>query len=297
MSTIRSFLFVPGDSDRKLAKGSQSPADALILDLEDSVADSRTAIARGMVLDYLKAHPDRSKQQIWVRINPIHTPKALQDLAAIVPGAPDGIVQPKTDGGADCTLLDHYLTALEVSSGVPRGKAKILAVATETAASVFTLGSYQNSTPRLAGMTWGSEDLPAALGASSNLGRDGQLDLTYRMVRSLCLAGAVAANVQPIDTVMPDFRNAKGLEEESKAARRAGFTGKMAIHPDQVAVINQAFTPSEEEVAFARRVVQLFADNPGAGTIGLDGKMLDMPHLKQARRVLELAIGASQRAR
>jgi citrate lyase subunit beta/citryl-CoA lyase len=297
MTTLRSFLFVPGDSDRKLAKGSQSPADALILDLEDSVAESRTAIARGTVLEYLKAHPDRSKQQIWVRINPIHMPKSLQDLAAIVPGAPDGIVLPKTDGGADCTLCDHYLTALEVASGVARGRVKILAVATETAASVFTLGSYQGSTPRLAGMTWGAEDLPAALGASTNQGPDGQLDLTYRMVRSLCLAGAVAAGVQPIDTVKADFRDSKGLEEDSKASRRAGFTGKMAIHPDQVAVINAAFTPSEEEVAFARRVVQLFADNPGAGTIGMDGKMLDMPHLKQAKRVLELAISASQRAR
>lgn len=295
MSSFRSMLFVPGDSERKLAKGSQSPTDALILDLEDSVADSRTAVARGMVLDYLKSHPDRSRQQLWVRINPIQAPKALHDLAAIVPGAPDGIMLPKADSAEHAVLLDHYLTALEVASGVPLGKIKIISVATETPASVFTLGSYQGATPRLAGMTWGSEDLPAALGASTNRDPDGQLDLTCRIVRSLCLAGAVAAGVQPIDTIVADFRDLDGLSEICKAARRAGFTGKMAIHPDQVPVINAAFTPSGEEVAFAQRVVRAFADNPGVGTVGLDGKMLDMPHLKQAKRMLELAIAADKR--
>jgi citrate lyase subunit beta/citryl-CoA lyase len=295
MSTLRSFLFVPGDSERKLAKAGQSPVDALILDLEDSVADSRTTVARGMVLEYLKARRDRSGQQIWVRVNPIHSPKALHDLAAVVPGAPDGIVLPKPDSAADAVLLDHYLTALEISAGVALGRAKIIPVATETAASVFALGSYQGATSRLAGLTWGAEDLPAALGASTNLGPDGQLDFIYRMAKSLCLAGAVAAGVQPIDTVSPDFRDLKKLEAECQTARRAGFTGKMAIHPDQVPVINLAFTPSDEEIAFARRVVQVFADNPGAGTIGLEGKMLDMPHLKQAKRVLELAIAAGKR--
>lgn len=295
MSSFRSMLFVPGDSERKLAKGGQSPTDALILDLEDSVADSRTAVARGMVLDYLKSHPDRSRQQLWVRINPIQAPKALHDLAAIVPGAPDGIMLPKADSAAHAVLLDHYLTALEVASGVPLGKIKIISVATETPASVFTLGSYQGATPRLAGMTWGSEDLPAALGASTNRDPDGQLDLTCRIVRSLCLAGAVAAGVQPIDTIVADFRDLDGLAETCKWARRAGFTGKMAIHPDQVPVINAAFTPSPEEVSFAQRVVQAFADNPGIGTVGLEGKMLDMPHLKQAKRVLELAIAADKR--
>jgi len=295
MSSFRSMLFVPGDSERKLAKGSQSPTDALILDLEDSVADSRTAVARGMVLDYLKSHPDRSRQQLWVRINPIQAPKALHDLAAIVPGAPDGIMLPKADSAEHAVLLDHYLTALEVASGVPLGKIKIISVATETPASVFTLGSYQGATPRLAGMTWGSEDLPAALGASTNRDPDGQLDLTCRIVRSLCLAGAVAAGVQPIDTIVADFRDLDGLSEICKAARRAGFTGKMAIHPDQVPVINAAFTPSPEEVSFAQRVVRAFADNPGVGTVGLDGKMLDMPHLKQAKRMLELAIAADKR--
>jgi citrate lyase subunit beta / citryl-CoA lyase len=296
MTTLRSMLFVPGDSERKLAKGSQSPADALILDLEDAVADSRTAIARGMVLEYLKSRPDRARQQIWVRVNPIHSPKALHDLAAVVAGAPDGIVLPKPDSAADAVLLDHYLTALEISAGVALGRIKIVSVATETAASVFALGSYQGATPRLAGMTWGAEDLPAALGASTNLGPDGQLDITYRMVRSLCLAAAVAAGVQPLDTVSPDFRDLKALNAECQAARRAGFTGKIAIHPDQVPVINAAFTPSAEELAFAQRVVKAFTDNPGAGTIAIDGKMLDMPHLKQAKRVLELAIAASKRA-
>ena len=295
MSTIRSFLFVPGDSERKLAKAGTSPVDALILDLEDSVAETRILIARQMVREYLAAHRDRSRCKLWVRVNPIHGPKALHDLAAIMPGAPDGIMLPKPDSAADAVLLDHYLTALEVACGAGLGRTRILAVATETAASVFNLGSYQGATPRLAGLTWGAEDLSAALGASTNQDVSGELDLTYRLVRSLCLAGAVAAGVQPIDGVRPDFRDAKGLEQECLAARRAGFTGKMAIHPDQVPVINAAFTPSAEEVAHARRVVQAFADAPGAGVVGLDGKMLDMPHLKQAKRVLELAIAADQR--
>jgi citrate lyase subunit beta / citryl-CoA lyase len=296
MATFRSMLFVPGDSERKLAKGSQSPADALILDLEDAVADSRTAVARGMVREYLKSRPDRSKQQLWVRINPIHTPKALHDLAGVVPGGPDGIVLPKTDSAADAVLLDHYLTALEIASGVPLGRIRIVPVATETPASVFALGSFQGATPRLVGMTWGAEDLPAALGASTNRDPDGKLDFTCRMVRSLCLAAAVAAGVQPLDTVSPDFRDLEALQAECQASRRAGFTGKIAIHPDQVPIINAAFTPSAEELAFAQRVVKAFADHPGAGTIAIDGKMLDMPHLKQAKRVLELAITASQRA-
>jgi len=294
MTALRSMLFVPGDSDRKLAKGSQSPADALVLDLEDAVADSRTAIARGMVLDYLKSHPDRARQQLWVRINPIQSPKALHDLAAIVPGAPDAVMLPKADDSRHAVLLDNYLTALEVSSGVALGRIKIIAVATETPASVFTLGSYQGATPRLAGMTWGAEDLPAALGASTNRDPDGELDLTCRLVRTLCLAGAVAAGVQPIDTVAPNFRDLDAFAEECRASRRAGFTAKMAIHPDQVPVINREFTPSAEEIEFARRVVQAFADG-GTGTVALDGKMLDMPHLKQARRVLDLAIAADKR--
>ncbi|MGE0801888.1 MAG: CoA ester lyase [Lautropia sp.] len=285
---LRSLLFIPGDSDRKLAKGAGSGADALILDLEDSVAASRTAVARGLVTDYLRAHPGPRRQQLWVRINPLSTSSALPDLA-VVAGAPDGILLPKVDGPADVVRLGHYLDALEVREGIAPGSIRIIPIATETAPSLFTLGSYAGCSARLAGMTWGAEDIAAALGATSNRRPDGSYDTVFELAGALCLAGAVAADVQPIDTIFADFGNVAGLEQEALTARRRGFTGKMAIHPAQVAPINAAFTPSAEDLDWARRVVALFAENPGVGTIGLDGKMLDMPHLKQARRVLALA--------
>ncbi len=281
---MRSFLFVPGDSERKLVKGAASGADALVLDLEDSVPADRIEIARGMVREYLEAPRDRQSTRLWVRINPLSTEKALPDLAAIVRGAPDGILLPKVTGPADLTLLDSYLTALEVREGVERGSIKVLLVATETAPAVFNLGKFGGLTPRLWGMTWGAEDLSAALGASTNRDESGELEFTYRVARSFCLLGAVAAEVEPIDTVFTNFKDIDGLIRESQAARRAGFTGKIAIHPDQVEPINRSFTATAQEVEYARRVVEAFAS--GAGTVGLDGKMLDMPHLKQARRIL-----------
>ncbi|HEY2663610.1 MAG TPA: CoA ester lyase [Candidatus Binataceae bacterium] len=287
MNVLRSMLFVPGDSERKLVKGGSSKADALILDLEDSVPQDRITLARSLVLEYLSAHHDRARQQLWVRVNPLSTPKALPDLAAIVAGAPDGILLPKTESAADAVLAGHYLTALETREGVEVGAIKILPVATETPAAMFTLGGYAGSTPRLWGMTWGAEDLPAAVGASTNRDPNGDLDFPYKLARALCLMAATSAGVQPIDTVYTDFRDPEGLRRESEQARRSGFTGKIAIHPDQVDVINAAFTPAADEVAYAKRVVEAFSK--GAGTIGLDGKMLDMPHLKQARRVLEIA--------
>jgi citrate lyase subunit beta/citryl-CoA lyase len=281
---LRSMLFVPGDSERKLAKGEGSGADALVLDLEDSVPAPRIAIARSMVREYLGGARDRSRQELWVRINPLTTDKALPDLAAITAGAPDGILLPKTTSADDVVVLDHYLSALEVRESVTQGSIRIVAVATETPAAMFTLGTFAGCSPRLAGLTWGAEDLSAALGASTNRDDDGNLDFTYRLARSLCLAAAVSANVQPIDTVFVDFRDSEGLARESRAALRAGFTGKIAIHPDQVAIINAAFTPTPEDIAHAKRVIEAFAN--GAGTVALDGKMLDMPHLKQAQRVL-----------
>lgn len=284
---LRSMLFVPGDSERKLAKGQASGADALVLDLEDAVAAERTAIARSMVCDFLRAHSDRSRLQLWVRINPISTPKALPDLAAIVAGAPDGILLPKVDSAGDVILADHYLSALETREGVGAGTIGIIAVATETPASMFSLGGYTGCSPRLAGMTWGAEDLPAAVGASTNQDERGELDFTYRLARSLCLLGATAAGIQPIDTVFVNFKDPEGLRKESLAAMRAGFTGKIAIHPDQVGVINEAFTPGAEDIAHAKRVVEAFAK--GVGTVALDGMMLDMPHLKQAQRILSMA--------
>ena len=286
---LRSLLFVPGDSPRKMEKALGCAADGLILDLEDSVAPDRTALARGEVHGFLAAHAERPAQQLWVRVNPLTTEKALPDLAAVVKAAPDGIVLPKCDGADTLRRLDHYLDALEAAAGLERGRTRIIAVVTETAKSLFTLDSYTGVTPRLAGMIWGAEDLAAALGASTNRLEDGSYEFTYQLARSLCLAGAAAAGVLAFDSIWGDFRDQAGLAADSVRARRAGFGGKIAIHPDQVATINAAFTPSSEEIAWAERVVAAFDSNPGIGTIGLDGKMLDMPHLKQARHVLETA--------
>lgn len=285
---LRSMLFVPGDSERKLAKGEASGADALILDLEDAVAPSRTHIARDMTLAYLRSRASRGAQQLWVRINPLSTPAALLDLM-VVAGAPDGIVLPKVTSSADIVQLAHYLDALEVREGVAQGHIRIMPVATETPQSLFALASYEGCSARLAGLTWGAEDIAAALGASTNRRPDGEYDSVYQLARSLCLAGAVAAGVQPIDTIWADFGDEPGLVKDSKAARQRGFTGKIAIHPKQVAAINAAFTPSDEELAWSKKVVELFESNPGLGTVGLEGKMLDMPHLKQAQAVIALS--------
>ena len=285
---LRSMLFIPGDSERKLSKGEASPADALILDLEDSVAPDRTPVARGLVRAYLDARPGRPGQQLWVRINPLSTEKALPDLVAVAGGAPDGILVPKPDSAADLVVLDHYLTALEAREGIERNRIKLIPVATETARAVFALGSYAGCSARLVGMTWGAEDLSAALGASTNKASPGIYAFTYEMARSLCLAGAVAAEVQPLDTLYTDFRDTDGLEADCLVSRQLGFTGRIAIHPDQVATINAGYSPSPEEVAHAQRVVDAFAAAPGTGVVGLDGKMLDMPHLVQARRLLAM---------
>ena len=288
---LRSWLFVPGDSERKLEKGRDNPADALILDLEDSVSKDRQQVAREMVCAYLKSRPDRSRQRLWVRINPLDTPLALPDLAAVMPGAPDGICLPKVYSAAEVNTLAHYLSALEAREGLPIGSTRIISVATETAASLLTFHTYLDRvSDRLAALTWGGEDLAAALGASDNRNPvTGGYDDPYLMAKSLCLAAARAIGAQPVGVVHVNFRDLAGLEADCLRDRRAGFVGKIAIHPDQCAVINRAFTPSDEEVAFARRVIDLFEKNPGLGTIGLEGKMLDMPHLKQARNVIALA--------
>ncbi len=288
---IRSWLFVPGDSERKQAKGRENPADALILDLEDSVAQDRQQVARDMVRSFLQANPDRSRQKLWVRINPLDTEASLPDLAAVMPGAPDGICLPKVYSAADVDTLSKYLDALEAREGLPRGSTKILSVATETAASLLTFHTYLNNPlNRLVGMTWGGEDLAAALGASDNRHPvTGDYDDPYLMAKSLCLAAARAIGAQPVGVVYVDYRDLSGLAADCQRDRRAGFVGKIAIHPDQAEVINRAFTPSDDEVAHARRVVDVFERNPGLGTVGLEGKMLDMPHLKQARNLLALA--------
>ena len=283
---LRSFLFVPGDSEKKLGKGQDSGADALILDLEDSVAPTRKGLAREMVAAYLVAHAGASAPQNWVRINPLDE-GGVDDLAGIVRPGLHGIMIPKIDGPADVVRLGHYLDVLESREGLVAGSVKILPVATETARAPFGLGAFAGlSLPRLYGLTWGAEDLSTALGASTNRDETGGFSFTYRMVRSLCLMAAKAAGVEAVETLYADFRDSDGLSAHSAAAAREGFTGRIAIHPAQVAGINAAFSPSGDEVAHARRVVEAFAAQPDVGTVGLDGMMLDIPHLKQAQLVL-----------
>jgi citrate lyase subunit beta/citryl-CoA lyase len=282
---MRSWLFVPGDSAGKIAKARGVGADVLILDLEDSVALPRKAEAREGVAAALREA--RAGQLIYVRVNPFGSGMVLADLAAVMPAGPDGIVLPKTDSGADVAVVSHYLDAFEAAFGLADGRTKILPIATETGKSVFALGSYADR--RLAGLTWGAEDLPAAVGAASGREADGGLTDLCRLARSLCLAGAAASGVAAIETVYPDFRDLDGLREYVARGRRDGFVGMMAIHPAQVKIINELMTPGEGEIDYAQSVVALFARNPGAGVVALDGKMLDMPHLIQARRVLAMA--------
>tara|TARA_B100000029_G_scaffold482394_1_gene532320 strand:- start:512 stop:1402 length:891 start_codon:yes stop_codon:yes gene_type:complete len=287
---IRSWLFVPGDSEKKLKRARENEADALILDLEDAVSDDRQEIARSMVCDFLKKNMDRSRQKLYVRCNPLDTGFALPDLAAVMPGRPDGICLPKVYSAKDINTLCNYLSALEASENIEQMSTKIFPVATETAASVLTFHTYLDGvSERLIGMTWGAEDLAAALGASNNRDPDGEYDEVYKQVKGLCLATCRAIGVQPIGALVTNFRDDKALENDCLRDRKAGFIGKIAIHPSQPPIINKAFTPSEDEVSHAVRVIELFEANPGVGTLGMDGKMLDMPHLKQARAILELS--------
>jgi len=280
----RSLLFAPGDSERKITKAGASGADLVLLDLEDAVAEANKPAARALVAEHLKT-AERAQPQ-WVRINPLDTEHALADLAAIVPGRPDGIMLPKATR-AEAELLHHYLTALEAAHGLPQGSIRTIVVATETAPAIFGLGNY-GGCPRLAALTWGAEDSATALGATHNRDETGEYDFPYQVFRALALAGAAAASVTPIETIHGDFRDLDGLEKVAAKARRAGFRGMLAIHPDQVAVINTAFSPSPAEIERANRIVDAFTSHPGAGTIGLDGEMLDMPHLKRAQAVLAM---------
>lgn len=286
---FRSFLFVPGDSEKKLNKSESVAADVLILDLEDSVSAENKSAARILVRDYLQSHTDRSQKQLWVRINPVDQEEALDDLTAVLPGNPDGIIQPKTRSPDDLVLLDHYLTILEVQNKLEKGRIKILPVATETAEALFSMGQYNGCSNRLLGLTWGAEDLGAVLGSTTSKDESGHWSGPYQLAQSLCLLAAKAADVLPIDTLYTDFKDTAGLKADCDEGRKMGFLGKIAIHPDQIEVINQAFTPGKEEVEYARRIVALFDENPGAGTLALDGKMVDMPHLKHARRILALS--------
>jgi citrate lyase subunit beta/citryl-CoA lyase len=285
---LRSLLFVPGDSDRKLAKALDSAADALILDLEDAVAEVRKPIARGMVADYIRSYATQLGASLYVRMNPLDTPGAMADIATVcVPGLA-GIMLPKMQGFSDILRLGHCLDALEAAAGIEPGTVKIIPVATETPQAVLRMHGFERA-PRLAGVTWGAEDLSAAIGAVSNRDEDG-IDFSplYIWAGSLCLAAAAAAQTVAIDTLHANFRDEAGLKAACRMSRRRGFRGRIAIHPDQVDVINEAYSPSVAEFTHARRIVEAFAAQPEAGTLSIDGSMVDMPHLAQARRTLGL---------
>jgi citrate lyase subunit beta / citryl-CoA lyase len=284
---IRSLLFVPADSAKKLDKAMTSGADALIVDLEDSIAIDRKALGRNSAAAFLKdALAVKPRPFILVRVNGLQTDLTDADLDAIVPARPDGVMLPKAEGGACVVHTGAKLAVREATGGLPDGSVKILPIATETAAAMFLAGTFAGSSPRLMGLTWGAEDLSAKLGAQANRGTDGRFLDPYRLARVLCLIGAAAAEVPAVDTVYVDFRDEKGFRRECEEASRDGFTGKLAIHPAQVSIINELFTPSAAQIEKAEAIVAAFAANPGAGTIGLDGRMYDRPHLARARALL-----------
>lgn len=280
----RSFLFVPADSDRKLQKAVDVGADALIVDLEDSVIPAARPGARELAREFIVG-----KEQVWVRINAMDSGDAVLDLEAVMPSAPAGIVLPKPRGAQDAMELATILDRLEAVHGIKSGATRILPICTERPEALFTLDGYIDSTPRLAALSWGAEDLSVAVGASTNRDADGNWLPPYELARSLCLFAAAAANVQAIDTVFTDFHDAQGLARYAVCARRDGFAGMLAIHPAQVDVINSAFVPSQAELDRAQRIVAMFNEKPDAGTLSLDGQMIDRPHLIQAQRIIRFA--------
>jgi citrate lyase subunit beta/citryl-CoA lyase len=287
---MRSLLFVPADSPPKLAKALSCGADALILDLEDSVASARKEAARAGAAAFLAQTALQQKRpRLIVRINGLGSGLTDADLDAVVPSRPDAIMLPKAEGGASVIHVDAKLCAREALSGLAERTIAIVPIATETARSLFAAGTYRDASPRLLALTWGAEDLATDLGAEANRDGHGQLLDAYRLARTLCIAAAAAAGVPAIDTVYVDFRNDAGLRRECEDARRDGFTGKMAIHPGQVATINDVFTPGPDAIARAQAIIAAFAAAPGAGVVGIDGVMFDRPHLTKAERLLARA--------
>lgn len=282
----RSFLFVPADSKRKLEKAADSNADALIIDLEDSVASSERTGARKIASGFVSGHRDRN---VWVRINPLDTEDALADLRELMPAGPAGIVLPKPQSAKDAIQLAKLLDVFEQESELPQGQTQIMPIAMEQPAALFHLHEYINATPRLAGITWGAEDLSAALGASDNRDADGNWLPPYELARTLCLVAASAAGVAAIDTVFTDYKDVDGLARYASDARRDGFSGMLAIHPDQVDPINDAFVPSSKEIDRAKRIIELFAESPEAGVLVMDGEMIDKPHWLRAKKILDIA--------
>lgn len=292
---MRSLLFVPADSERKLEKGLDSGADALILDLEDSIALDRKPLARDMARAFLARAflKDKvgvsSRPRLYVRLNALQTGLVDDDLDIVLGGQPDGVLLPKAEGGPSIIELDAKISAREAIHGIEEGHTSIIAIATETAAALFVGGSYRGASERLSGLTWGAEDLSAELGARANRDTNGRFTDPYRFARVICLAAANAARVAALDTVFVDFRDEAGLRREAEEACRDGFTGKLAIHPSQVAAINAVFTPCAEAIAKAARIVAAFAAKPDSGVVGLDGVMYDRPHLLNAQRLLSRA--------
>ncbi|WP_423142396.1 HpcH/HpaI aldolase/citrate lyase family protein [Parablastomonas sp. CN1-191] len=281
---MRSWLFAPGDSEKKMEKAAGGNADVVLFDLEDAVAPEGKPAARRLVHDML-ARQGEGRRRLWVRINPLDGPHALADLAAVMPARPGGIMLPKVSGRADVETADNYLSAFEAAHGIESGSTKLIVLITETAAAMFTTGDYKDA-PRVIALTWGAEDLADSIGASSNREVDGSYAFTYELARSLCLLGAASAGVAAIETIQADFRDSAGLKARAEKVRRDGYRGMLAIHPAQVDIINAAFEPTAEEIAQAREVVDLFAASPGAGTIGFGGAMLDRPHLSRAQALL-----------
>ena len=284
---MRSWLFAPGDSEKKMTKARDGAADIVLLDLEDAVAPENKVLARQMVHDFIAAS-DGQRHRIWVRINPFDGPYTLGDLAAIMPARPGGIMLPKVYGRADVEKLDHCLSALEVANGIAEGSTPVIVLITETAEAMFHTGDYKGA-PRVVALTWGAEDLADSIGAASNRNADGSYSFTYELARTMTLLGAATAGVTPIETISADFRDLDALRKRAEGVRRDGYRGMLAIHPAQVDVINEAFTPSEEEIAEAQEIVAIFAANPGVGAIGYKGGMLDRPYLSRAEQLLRQA--------
>lgn len=283
----RSWLFAPGDSEKKMTKAMEGEADIVLIDLEDAVAPDAKAAARPMVHDFLKAHPEQ-RARLWVRINPFDGPHTLLDLAAIMPAQPGGIMLPKVYSRAEVEKLDHCLSTLEVANGIEEGSTPVIVLITETAEAMFHTGNYKGA-PRVVALTWGAEDLADSIGASSNRNADGSYSFTYELARSLTVLGAATAGVTAIETISADFKDLDALRRRAESVRRDGFRGMLAIHPAQIPVINQAFTPTEAEIAEAQEIVDVFAANPGVGAIGWKGGMLDRPYLARAERLLRQA--------
>lgn len=292
---MRSLLFVPGDSERKLARSAGSGADVVILDLEDSVATANKPAARTVATEFIGSQPRGSGPKLYVRVNDLATGLTGDDLAAVMAARPDGIMLPKCNSSADVERLSAMLRVLEAEIGIPDGATRIVAIMTETGAGVLSGPTWRDPNPRLAGLTWGAEDLSAAVGAAAARDEHGRYTDVFRLARAVTILAASAVEVAAVDTVFVNFRDADGLQRECAEAARDGFTAKMAIHPDQVPVINAAFTPSAEAVRDAEAIVRAFAEAGHPGVVGIDGQMYDRPHLRRAERLLIRAAATPDR--